>query len=349
MRCSQIFILVTIILSVVSTAVSKEYRHADIIVYRLNTQDGAEITLYRYKNQGVPLLLLHGMFENHLVFDLSNKGLARYLFENGFDVWILDLRSHDGDGDPLFDREHIDKYWDFDNNYLKIDLPTAIDFIKSRTRERIVIIGHSMGGYLGYAYIEVYGDENISALITIGSSGVAYEIDPITKLLRSSYGERRGDRIYVSRYSSQYLDLNNNMIFKIGVRFECFYDFKTSLRLSRRFIATLDREPAGVVVDMMYGFDRDMKNGHWVDPQTLYDYTENLSKIKVPVLLIAGSKDVSDKAEDVEKTFDLIGSESKTLHIIPGYGHLDLLLGKDSERDVYTKIKDWLNDLFLSE
>ena len=318
-------------------------------LYHVRTPDGVYIGLYRYENSGTPLLLIPGMFENHLIFDFPSKSFARFLYNKGFDVWILDLRSHDGDGDPLFDREHIEKNWDFDNTYLKKDLVTAISFVKNETGRKIVIIGHSMGGYLGYAYLEVYSDENVSALVTIGSSGVAYRTDLITKILRLPYGMKIGNRVFVSRFSPAYLDLNNNFLFRCGVRSECFHNFKTSFKISRRFILALDREPAGVVVDMMYGFDKNLKNGHWVDPQTFYDYTENLSKINVPVLLIAGSKDLSDSAENIQKTFDMIGSGNKTLYIIPDYGHVDLLLGKNVEVDVYIKIKDWLDGLNLPE
>jgi len=145
------------------------------------------------------------------------------------------------------------------------------------------------------------------------------------------------------RLLAKKLDLNSNIIMKLGVKSESFYGFETNLAKQRKFIETLDAEPIGVVIDMLYGFDEDYKDGHWWDPQTGYDYTENLKNITIPVLLIGGKQDVSDKIEDIAETFNHIGSEDKEIRILDGYGHVDLLLGKNAEQEVYPLVSEWLD------
>lgn len=138
------------------------------IIYNIETKDGGEITLTRYPGAKTPILLIPGMFENHLIFnhqhDNENAGLSAYLSKNNWDTWILDLRTHDADGDPKpsFIKEETKRKWDFDNTYLKEDLVKAVDYIKNETgTNSIFLLGHSMGGYLSYAYAERINQKGI--------------------------------------------------------------------------------------------------------------------------------------------------------------------------------------------
>ena len=184
---------------------------------------------------------------------------------------------------------------------------------------------------------------DIAGIVGIASAGVAYKMDITMKIIRSFCCRKNIKGEIVPRLFSKKLDLNNNLIMRLGVKTESFYGFETSLDKQKRYIKTIDAEPIGVVIDMMYGFDEDFKEGHWWDPQTGYDYTDNLKNITVPVLLIGGKQDISDKIEDIAETLNHIGSEDKEIRILDGYGHVDLLLGKNAEHDVYPLVSDWLN------
>lgn len=315
--------------------------------FLVSTPDGCFVTLYRYMNNGLPILMIPGMFENHVVFDYSfseKRSLAKYLAKEGYDVWILDLRTHDGDGDPGGrNRENICRYWDFDNTYLKQDVVTAVSFIKNVTSyDKLLLLGHSMGGYLAYAYAEQIRQDDLAGIVTIGSCGVGYRMDPTMKLLRTCFGKQEGEKVVVSKHAPSTLDLNNKPLLRVGTRKECFFDSVTKRRVQRMYVKSLDDEPAGVVVDMLYGFDGELWSNHWADPQTGYDYTKKLSTIRVPVLMIAGSKDESDPPGKVMETFELVGTPVKEFHVIKNYGHVDLLLGNRVSVDVFPVIKGWL-------
>ena len=349
MKIIKIYVIVTILVLSAISLTSVAEIHSKIAIektlYTISTEDDVEINLIRYNGTKTPVLMIPGMFENHLIFDFDNEtSLSRYLAKEGFDAWILNLRSHDADGDPRGENENIDKNWDFDQTYLRKDMVAAVDFIKNETGfDKIFLLGHSMGGYLAYAYAELINQSDIAGIICIASTGVAFKIDVTMKLLRSIYCRKTIKGEIVPRLLTKKLDLNNNLIMKLGVKTESFYGFETSLEKQRKFIDTIDAEPIGAVIDMLYGFDEEFKEGHWWDPQTGYDYTDNLKNITVPVILIGGKQDLSDKIEDIAETFNSLGSEDKEIYILDGYGHVDLLLGKNAKQDMYPLINNWLN------
>jgi hypothetical protein len=112
-----------------------------------------------------------------------------------------------------------------------------------------------------------------------------------------------------------------------------------------QFGFSLDDEPAGVCVDMLYGKDPNLYDGHWVDPQTLYDYSANLNKITVPLLAIAGSVDIEDPADGINKTVENVSSKIKKFVNIRNHGHLDLLLSDKASTLIFPEITNWLDTL----
>ena len=72
------------------------------------TSDLRVVNMYRYYNtcgkKDVPVILVPGWTENHLIFDssdsISDRSIANYLAEDMRDVWLVELRTHDTDGDP---------------------------------------------------------------------------------------------------------------------------------------------------------------------------------------------------------------------------------------------------------
>ena len=341
----------------------KAQNDIDNETYNVKTDDESEITLTRYNGNKRPsIIMIHGMGVNHKTFDWDeNHSLARSLNKENWDVWLLDLRTHDGDGDfklgilPKIesDRERINRYWDFDKTYLKKDVVKAVEFVKNKTQQdKVFLGGHSYGGYLAIAYAEIIGEENLSGIITLGSSAMSLkEPYPARELLK--YGIRIGKRAFVNPFGKNRL---HAMPFIPDLIFEkfidlinvsgIFYEDATPYYIKEKIRLVMDDEPAGAVVDMLFGKDPRFYSGHWVDPQTLYDYTDNLNKITVPFLAIAGDKDTDDPKDDVYRTFENISSVNKTFLCFEDHGHLDLLLGDNASSLIFSEISNWL-DTFL--
>ncbi|MCJ7571265.1 MAG: alpha/beta hydrolase [Candidatus Thermoplasmatota archaeon] len=322
----------------------------------MKTIDNSSIKLTHYVGtKQPPIILIHGMGGNHKMFDWDeNHSLARFLAENGWDVWMLDLRTHDGDGDFFLvkgsDREYINRYWDFDRTLLKIDVVTAVDYVKNKTGvNKIFLSGHSYGGYLAYAYAELIGEENLSGIITTGSCPYA---DP--RIAKNSlhiidkYGIYLGKKAFVRPFGRPFsFSLKWEVDWYIKqwkpTANDLFYYNTTPEYIQKSIVYCSDSEPAGVYVDMFFGKDPTKYNGHWVDPQTLYDYSANLNKITVPILFIAGDNDTQDPSIWIHSAYENVSSEIKEFHSFPKHSHLDLLLGDDASTLIFPLIVDWLN------
>jgi pimeloyl-ACP methyl ester carboxylesterase len=334
--------------------------------YVVLTHDDSAITLTRYKGIKNPIIFIHGMGCNHLIYDWDeNHSLARYLNDIGWDVWLLDLRTHDCDGDFRFavgsDREYIDRYWDFDNTLLKIDVVTAVDFVKNKTEyDNLFLSGHSYGGYLTYAYAMIIGEENLSGIITTGASpyGCPKEWNSFFTKDKYEYGYDEGEYAFVKENGREasygpsklrcifiylmwdFLDHSNSFL---------FYENTTPYYIQKRCVFISDAEAAGVCVDMMFGGDPDKYHGDWVDPQTLYNYTDNLYKITVPFLAIAGDEDHQDPSKNIYKCYENVSSKFKEFYTFPKHSHMDLLMGNDCRELIFPKIDNFMNEVVIRE
>ena len=322
-------------------------------IYRVLTKDLNFITLTRYiGNKRPSIMMIHGFTGNHHGFDWDkNHSLAQFLNNDGWDVWMLDLRTHDGDGDFWFDkksdREYICRFWDFDRTYLRKDVVTAVEFIKEKSdHDKIFFLGHSMGGYLCYAYAELIRQDDMAGIIAIGASGMANTWF-LSNIYMMKYGIKIGKKVLINPFGRNRLHFSKWKIMQQKIPQEdIFFDFTTPRYIQEEFYYRSDDEPAGVCVDMFFGRDPRFYNGHWVDPQTLHDYTDKLSDITVPFLAIAGDKDlVQDPPNDMLKTFQNISSKKKEFHIYADYSHCDLLLGDNASTLIFPDIINWLNSL----
>jgi len=326
-------------------------------VYTVPTDDGSSITLIRYiGNKRPSLMLVPGICCNHYFFDWDdNHSLAKFLAAQDWDVWMLDARTHDGDGDFYFgtlqglqsNREWINRYWDLDRTYLKKDVVTAAEFIKKTSHdEKFFFIGHSLGGYLAYAYAELIRQDDLAGIITLGSSAMA---NPFINPWKLDYsrGFRLGQRAYVLPFGEPCMHIPKSYIDKTKDQPlpGQYYKNTTSLSVRENISYHRDDEAAGLYVDMMFGRDPRFYSYHWVDPQTLFDYTAHLSVITVPFLAIAGNEDTSDPKQDIFATYQNVSSGVKKFIVIPEYAHMDLLLGDTANIKVFPEITNWLDSI----
>lgn len=95
-------------------------------------------------NNGQPILMIHGSIENGRIFySDNNKGLACYLAEQGFDVYVLDFRGR-GLSTPKIKENPNHGYFDS----IMEDIPQAIEYIFNRTGKKVHVACHSWGGVL---------------------------------------------------------------------------------------------------------------------------------------------------------------------------------------------------------
>jgi hypothetical protein len=69
-------------------------------------------------------------------------------------------------------------------------------------------------------------------------------------------------------------------------------------------------------------------------------YADHLDEITIPVLYVGGETGFGGYYGNY--TISLLGSEDKTILIVSGYGHLDVLTGDNAKTDVWKPIYKWI-------
>lgn len=308
------------------------------------TADGATVALHHHPGSGPPVLAVHGISSNHRFWDLDDDhSLAVWLNREGFDVWLLDLRGHGqattaGDGSPQ------PPGWDIDD-YGRYDVPAAVDHIRACTGRSVAYVGHSMGGIVA-AIALATGSTTFSSLITVGSPvAFAPEANPLMKLARIGFG------------------FGGAVMFRVGT--PILGDLASFLgpampgRLQERLYNPANMEPWAVdpmlqtVVSPVWRgemrqFSRMLRDGRLTDATGQIDYFAQLSDVTVPTLVIAGAGDQVAPPGWVEPWIGALGGPTrfvtagKTTGFKEDYGHLDLGLGRDADREIFPLIAEWL-------
>jgi pimeloyl-ACP methyl ester carboxylesterase len=116
-----------------------------------------ELKLHRARGArwGAPaLLMLHGGNSSSLIFQTPRGGLAGYLRELGFDVWLLEWRACPFVLDPLLEGEPLNGSAQAERELINLDagacedIPAALRVIRSQIADSasLGILGHCLAG-----------------------------------------------------------------------------------------------------------------------------------------------------------------------------------------------------------
>jgi lysosomal acid lipase/cholesteryl ester hydrolase len=311
--------------------------------HHVRTDDGWSIHLKRYPGKE-PVLFVHGMGANSHNFDLNQRhSMARALAAEGYDGWVVELR---GRGESRHDDpEHND--WNFED-FLHRDIRTAMQFIREKTRQPVHWVGHSMGGILGVAYLECYGDEDVRSLALFGTP-LAFEpfqwmlklwglVVQVHRVLPTMDQEAWGRRMLP-------LMNRNRKALNFFLRYLANPDNVATETALDIFDKLVTNEASGIVLQ----FSDWVRNGQIRSVDKSFSYTDNLGKVKVPALFISGVHDLMAPAKGTARQIKRLGTErvkqtilSKKNGFSTDYGHGDLVLGNTSPREVYPLVTEWL-------
>jgi pimeloyl-ACP methyl ester carboxylesterase len=314
---------------------------------RTRTRDGWSIAVWNREGSGerrTPAFLVHGLGSNRHDLDCPDDrySLARYLHEDGFDVWIVELRGAGASNNRL---KKAVRGFTIDD-YIEHDLPAALALVERETGSGAVHwVGHSLGGSLAYPFIAT-NDARIRSAVTLGAptmNALRHKhleftlpvAETLLKLVPYFWGYKRGAQV-----GSYALKLGAPLLAKVLFTLEnC--DLRDLAKIGR---VALDDVPNGVNLQMLEWYHARRMTSHYgtVDPIAA------LERTRTPLMVVAGSKDALTPLEDVRIAYDRSGASSKELLVCgrehgfsSDYGHIDLVFGKKARDEVFPRIREW--------
>lgn len=349
--------------------------------HHVTTKDGFILAMQRIprgrgeKENSAPkqvAFLQHGILADatNWVMDTPTRSLAYILADQGFDVWLGNIRGND------YSNRHV-KYhtyqWQFWNwswqEMADYDLPAMIDYVLNVTgQEQLYYVGHSQGtliGFTGFSDNPVLGNK-IKAFFALA---------PIYTLNNSTEIAREGAKILYPLVKKLDPDMTFDFLpgtflralIKLGfcggpLGEKVCYDFmELVIGMDSK---NIDKSRVPVYVAHFAEGTSFKDVVHFgqiiVDKKCMkFDYGEagnkqhydqataplcQVQSMPTPTLLFVGNNDVLGDPADVEALKPQI---SNLLHyeVIPGWNHLDFLYGLDASKLLYPKIVSFMKSM----
>jgi cholesterol oxidase len=322
-------------------------------VHFFQSLDGLQLKLTRYQagSKG-PVILSHGLGVSSLIFsiDTIDTNLLEYLCAHGYDVWLLDYRAS-------IELPVSQQQYTADDIALK-DYPAAVDKVKAVTgADTVQMVVHCFGSTTFFMAM-LAGLQGVRSAVCsqIATNVIAH---PMTRFKTGLYMPEALAALGVkdlTAYTDSHagwldtlfnhaLELyplepsehcTSDVCHRITFLYSLLYQHEqlnqaTHDALHEMFgVASIGAlEQLGVLVRAKEL--RDAKNNDV--------YMPHLDRLAIPITFIHGGSNECFLPESTALTYQLLsdknGAGLYSRHVIPGYGHIDCIYGKDAVTDVY--------------
>lgn len=258
-----------------------------------------------------PVVMVHGSFSNR-GFWITRKGigLARYLLDQGYDVWLMEHRGH---GITPRNKDYFNNTVE---RYVLHDVPAVNEFVQEKSGQKPFWLGHSLGGVMIASAVaaSLLTDDNSRGMVLLGTQTVSrpkYLWAPLVatavRLKASIKGELDGRKLNIGP----------------------------------------ENEPAGVIKEFV---EQNTWFGRWKLASQELPLMPAWNVVNsIPLLAIAGADDKSDPAKACLKFANSYGGSKECLLLgtqqgySRNFGHVDMVVSKAAAKEVWPKIGEWLN------
>jgi len=286
---------------------------------RVPLASGAILNLQRFagSESGPPVLMLHGAIENGRIFySESGKGLAPYLAQKGFDVYVADLRGRGKSSPPISRDSHFGQ-----TEAITEDIPAFVEAIRSiRGLTPQHWVAHSWGGVLFSSVLARFPEyvKTVSSLTYFGSKRTI-RVWNIWRVLKVDLVWKWVCPLACSMFG--YLPAR---LLRIGCDSETVRSYQQSAEW--------------------------VKNDAWIDADG-FDYGTAIKKVSLPpIWYIAAANDHAlGHPDDVRAFMESAGKQecrytilSRKSGNLQDYDHINMLTHPDSLNDHFLKVLEWL-------
>ena len=336
--------------------------------YTFTTSDNVELSMSRYQKNSAPsknaVLILHGLGAQSEIFKGAeiNNLVTTLLKSLDLSVWLLEWR-----GSTYYEKKYLLSNHNADE-VAKYDIPSAIDLIRSDqdTEVNIHLVGHCIGsmtacmsiagGYVSNIKSFVCGNmglypkledesavklEAIPSLIKNYTNTKCFQIDPD----KMNFGTVDYLLYQVAKNSKSTCDDMTckmlSFIWGDGHQSTLFKHENVSQKTHDRLLEYL----GAVSLSYLEHFQKMLMHSAVVSNDLKINYLEQVDKFDFPLLLLVGDENRL-WFDSVQQFYKLIKANFPTVDVtleeIPGYGHLDFFMGKDTSYDAFPKITSFL-------
>lgn len=285
----------------------------------INEKDRLHIKRWYTDTKGPAVLLIHGSIENGRIFYSENgKGFAPYLAQQGYDVFVPDLRGRGKSTPPIGPESDFGQM-----DMVVTDIPMLVRHIKDLKETDSLWIGaHSWGGNLAVAsFARLPEMANIKGFVF--------------------FGVKRRVTVW-----------NAERLFKLSLGWRIVAPLAITLKgyLPAVWMKMgADNESRLLFTETNFWLD----NKTWTDPRDGFDYGKVLQQINVPpVLSLTGSadkvlghprdcKNLINELNTADGIFKSIGKSTGHRH---DYNHIDLVTHKDAPTDHFEMVANWMRE-----
>ncbi len=341
-----------------SPRTKRRLRVSEPDVFYFDSTDGVQLRLMRYQGGSKgPVLLSHCIGVSQLMYstDTIATNLLEFLYENNFDVWLLDHRLS-----IELSASHRQSKMD---DVATRDYPSAVNKVLELSKTKsLQIVAHGVGSST-FTMAMLAGLQGVRAAVCSQVStdlyvpllnlGKSY-LTPISRALgfrtMTTYTDTDAsplDRVYNWLIKAYPMEAEEHCKNPVCQRVTGLYgNLYEHDQLSPETHKAM-HELFGVVnLTAMVQLSRIATTRHLVNAEGEEVYLPHLERLAIPIAFIHGADNVCVLPKSTEITLDRVtkanGAELYVRHLIPDYGHVDCIIGKNAATDVYPLILNHL-------
>lgn len=318
--------------------------------------DGVVLRLTRFVGGARgPVVLAHGLGVSSSIFttDTIDTNLLEYLVAQGFDVWLLDYRAS-------IELPASEGRFSADDVAMK-DFPAAIAKVRELSaKDRVHVVAHCFGSTT-FLMAMLGGLEHVASAVCSQAtlhvvvpplahfkSGLhlptvleALGLDALSAYARSNAGWL--EQLYDRGLGALPMPVGESCESAVCHRISFMY--APLYRHDRLNPATHDAlgEMFGIAnLDAFDQMARMVQAGRLVDREGRDVYLPEIKRLAIPITFLHGADNACFLPRGSELSFELLRSSNPDVayarHVIPDYGHIDCIFGKNAAADVYPHV-----------